>query len=145
MEIVDSSFALVMQALLQQQQILDELEAANQDLHRQLADLRAGVGISLDILGQRFSLATTELERTETLHIPTQEKAANVDRTTDDVSPSASFLEEMLLNEFASAATTQMASWQDAGSNEAETTIPPGEEEEKAALRRELTGSFLLE
>jgi len=142
MESIDSSFALVMQALLQQQQILEEMEAENQELHRQLTDLRAGIGISINILGQQFLLAGNELANIETLHMPTQIRSANVDRITDEVSPTASSLQEMLLNEFASAATTHMATWRD---EEAETQIPAGEEEEKAALRRELTGSFLLE
>jgi cell division protein FtsB len=142
MEIVDSSFALVMQGLLQQKQVLDELEAENQELHRQLADLRSGVGISIDILGQQFLLEVTEPERIETLQMPVQQKAATLDRTTDDLSPSATSLQEMILNEFASEAAKQMADW---GDEEVETKTPMNEEAEKAALRRELTGSFLLE
>jgi hypothetical protein len=142
MEIVDSSFALVMQALLQQQQILDELEAENQELHKQLADLRAGVGISIDILGRQFSLEVTEPERIETLQMPVQQKAASIDRTTDDLSPSTAFLNEMIMNEFTSEASKQMGEWRD---DKDEAKEPMNVEEEKAALRRELTGSFLLE
>src|SRR5215469_580374 len=142
MEIVDSSYALVMQALLQQQQNLEELEAENQELHRQLADLLAGVGISIEILGQRFSLVETGIERQETHQMFVQEKAARRDRTTDEFSPSTSFLQEMIMNEFTSAATNQMGIWRDEESRKKE---PTNEEEEKAVLRRELTGSFLLE
>jgi hypothetical protein len=52
-------------------------------------------------------------------------------------------LEEMLIDEFASATTSQMAAatWEGAESSKAATI----EEEEKAALRKELIGSFLLE
>ena len=113
MEIVDSSFALVMQALLQQQQNLEELEAENQELHRQLADLLAGVGISIDILGQRFSLVETGIERQVTRQMLVQEKSARIERTTDEFSPSTTFLQEMVMNEFTSAATNQMGSWRD--------------------------------
>ncbi len=142
METIDSSFALVMQALLQQKQILDELDAENQKLHRQLAVLRAGVGISIDILGQQFSLAGTDIEKKEKLQTPVLEKASKIDRTTEDLSPSSSttFLQEMTVNELASAATNQMAALRDLA-----TKSPTNEEEKKQVLRRALTGSFLLE
>lgn len=52
----------------------------------------------------------------------------------------ATFLEEMMLDEFASAATGPMAVWP--GPVKKQEAI---DEEEKAALRRELIGSFLLE
>jgi hypothetical protein len=142
MEAIDSSFALVMQALVQQKQILDELDRENQELHRQLADLRAGVGISLDILSQQFSLAVTKIERKETRQTPALEKASKGDRTTEDFSPSARSLQEMSMNEVVSAATNQMADWHDP---DPATQSSTNEEEEKAALRRQLTGSFLLE
>lgn len=144
MEAIDSSFALVMQALVQQKQILDELDRENQELHRQLADLRAGVGISLDILSQQFSLAVTNIERKETRQTPALEKASKTDRTTEDFSPtpSARSLQEMLMNEVVSAATNQMADWH---APDPATQSSTNEEEEKAALRRQLTGSFLLE
>ena|SRR6266566_5163105 len=142
METIDGSFALVMQALLQQKQILDELDAENQKLHRQLADLRAGVGISINILGQQFSLAVTGIEKKETQQTPALEKASKIDRTTEDLSPSSStaFLQEMIVNKFASAATNQMAALRESAMKS-----PTNEEEKKQVLRRELTGSFLLE
>lgn len=166
METIDKSFELVTQALLKQKQYLEELERENQELHQQLADLRAGNGISIDILGQRFLLAVTapdsETMLQATLQTPVvTHQAANVpmfevpetpapgkdlsdmDRTTEELSPSPSpaFLQEMIFDEFATAATSPMAVWR------SPTTKPPAneEEEEKAALRRELMGSFLLE
>ena len=42
METIDKSFALVTQSLLKQKQYLEELERENQELHQQLAGLRAG-------------------------------------------------------------------------------------------------------
>lgn len=141
METIDSSFALVMQALLQQKQILDELDAENQKLHRQLSILRAGVGISIDILGQQFSLAGTGIEKKETQQTPVLEKASKIDRTTEDLSPSSTAsLQEMMVNKLASATTNQMAALR-----EPATKSPTNEEEKKEVLRRALTGSFLLE
>lgn len=165
METIDKSFALVTQALLKQKQYLEELERENQELHQQLADLRAGNGISIDILGQRFLLAVTApdseaiLEATLQTPVVTHQapnvpmfevpetpapgkNLSDMDRTTEELSPSPSpaFLQEMIFDEFATAATSPMAVWH------SPTTKPPAnDEEEKAALRRELMGSFLLE
>src|SRR5438270_5168369 len=49
-------FEQIMEELLKQKQVLEDMEAENRELHRQLADLRAGRGIVIDILGQHFSL-----------------------------------------------------------------------------------------
>ena len=51
------------------------------------------------------------------------------------------FLEELLVDEFTAAATSPMHAW----INSPEKGRPPIDEDEKAALRRELSGSFLLE
>src|SRR5260370_31818670 len=51
-----SSFELLMDELLNQKRIMDELIAENHSLRRQLADLRGGRGIFLDIQGQLFAL-----------------------------------------------------------------------------------------
>ena len=152
METIDSSFALVMQALLDQRQILDELDRENQELHGQLANLRAGVGISINILGQQFLLAVADLEKVTTQQTPAvthqmtmpeipetpaPEKASDSDQPTEELplSPSTAFLQELMMNEFASAAASPTE----------RRRAPANAEEEKAALRRELTGSFLLE
>ncbi len=52
------------------------------------------------------------------------------------------FLEEIMLDEFAAAATSPMAVWTGPANKQDSALI---EEEQKAALRRELMGSFLLE
>src|SRR5690348_14918727 len=52
----DSSFELIMQEVLNQKQRMQDLIEENQDLKRQLADLREGRGILLDICGQQFAL-----------------------------------------------------------------------------------------
>jgi len=57
---------------------------------------------------------------------------------------SSSFLEEMLVDEFASAATSPIAVWNGA-ENKTTTRKLAINEEQKAVLRKELIGSFLLE
>ncbi|OLE33939.1 MAG: hypothetical protein AUG45_05915 [Ktedonobacter sp. 13_1_20CM_3_54_15] len=54
----------------------------------------------------------------------------------------STFLEDMLEDEFATAVTSQMAVWKGAKKTRKLTGI---DEEEKATLRKELIGSFLLE
>lgn len=168
-------FEQIMQELLKQQQILEDLETENKELHRQLTDLRAGRGIMLDILGQRFSLASEparaaqedapdtqgDLSSMETAAIPNISTSDTpmpsvpetpipdmdvvMDTLSEDTSPSTPtaspiFLEDMLLEEFTSAASNQMSVW--SGPISRSTEI---DEAEKAVLRRELMGSFLLE
>ncbi len=54
------------------------------------------------------------------------------------------FLEEMLIDEFAAAATSQIPAWRGSQTRKLP-TIDLIDEEEKAALRKQLMGSFLLE
>ena len=49
-------FDQIAQELRKQKQRLDNLEAENRELHQQIADLRSGQGIFVDISGVRFSL-----------------------------------------------------------------------------------------
>src|SRR6266852_3579209 len=51
-----SNFELIMQEVLKQKQLLEDLQTENDELHRQLAELREGRGIFVDILGKRFPL-----------------------------------------------------------------------------------------
>ncbi len=55
----NSSFDDILEALIQQKQVLEDLQAEHESLQQQLADLRAGKGIFLEILGTRFPLADT--------------------------------------------------------------------------------------
>ncbi len=54
-----SSFDNILEALMQQKQMLEDMQAENEALRKQLADLRAGHGIFIEILGTRIPLATT--------------------------------------------------------------------------------------
>ncbi len=179
-----SSFELIMQEVLNQKQRLEELIEENQDLKRQLADLREGRGIFLEICGKQFGLVgeavvaspqvvspsqNTPASYQETISIALNEtpmsavpetplpnhdefeQVANYpDQEIEEVreeevlqAAASTFLEDMLIDEFAAAATSPMtaAVWQGAVTRKAEAI----DEEEKAALRKELIGSFLLE
>ncbi|HKV59400.1 MAG TPA: hypothetical protein VJO32_14000 [Ktedonobacteraceae bacterium] len=52
-----SKFDSILEALIQQKQVLEDLQAENEALHQQLADLKAGHGVFLEILGTRIALA----------------------------------------------------------------------------------------
>jgi len=169
-----SSFELIMQEVLKQKQLLEDLQTENDELHRQLAELREGRGIFVDILGKRFPLvaepvsvspeaiatAEADLSLQETTAMPGEALSSSlpdtpVPATAHDASGAREdqphlatptmpvFLEEALLDEFSTAATReigQVAVWSGPITN------PPSfDEQEKENLRRELSGSFLLE
>ncbi len=164
-----NGFELIMQEVLSQQKLMDELETENRELRRQLAELREGRGIFVEIHGTRFSLnmepvvassdstptqelvPAVEQQPTSTIEIPTTPIPEASLPETEEVQeeapeegsllPSSSFLEEMLLDEFSSVATSPMAIWP----GSAKKSTPANEEEQKASLRRELVDSFLLE
>ncbi|TMD70349.1 MAG: hypothetical protein E6I91_00165 [Chloroflexi bacterium] len=193
-----SSFELLMEELLNQKRIKDELIAENQSLRRQLANLREGQGIFLEIQGQLFALDGETAFRSPQVDLTAQdssiveqatafmpvsdavEQATTVMPVSETVSETAeatgtsketpmpstdpfeqlsyspnanaeeeeapattsTFLEDMLVDEFATSATSPMAVWKGAKKTRKLTGI---DEEEKASLRKELIGSFLLE
>ena len=51
-----NGFELIMQEVITQQKLMEELEAENRELRHQIADLREGRGIVVEVLGTRFSL-----------------------------------------------------------------------------------------
>ncbi len=51
-----NSFDHIAQELFKQKQLMDQLVAENRELRQQLAELRAGRGIFVDIFGSRFAL-----------------------------------------------------------------------------------------
>jgi len=202
-----SSFELLIQEIFNQKQRMEQLIAENEDLQRQLDDLRTGRSLFLEACGERFALngerivATPQsispspaqdsptvdqptinmaLAQESTIdqptinmvlsqppasdqptvsmahnHVPVEtisetplpgadeiEQLPNDSEQSDEESaPASSFLEEMLIDEFASAATSPMSAWRGTETKK----LPPIDEDEKAVLRRELIGSFLLE
>jgi len=163
-----NGFELIMQEVLSQQKLMEELEAENRELRRQITEIREGRGIFVDVLGTRFSLnvepvvaipdsaltqelaPAVEQQPTSTIEIPTtpipEASLSETEEVQEEIPeegslvPSSSFLEEMLIDEFASAVTSPMAIW--SGSTKKST---PVDEEDKVTLRRELVDSFLLE
>jgi len=163
-----SSFEQIMEEVLRQQQLYEDSQKENTELRRQLAELREGHGIFVEILGERFPLAAklvdvspeivqADLSLQETVTITSEAVASplpetplpttefTVEEVTEDEPASASpamqgFLEEALLDEFSNASTRQMAVWSGPITNH-----PVLDEQEKETLRRELSGSFLLE
>jgi hypothetical protein len=193
-----SSFDAIAQAILKQHQVMEKLKEENRELQRQLAELRAGHGIFVEIGGQQIALSQL-IEDAEVPPTPSTEnslpEAVPVIKTEPDIAPAvvaaptavpiaateslqptdprtrtpnfpeavpvtparqedeqktpsasneqktpSSFLEEMMIDEFSSAMTSPMAVWT-GPAKQAEIT----DEEKKAALRKELMGSFLLE
>jgi len=169
-----NNFDLIMQEVFKQKQLLEDLISENDELHRQLADLREGRGIFVDIIGTRFPLIDisrvdssirtvtpeADLSLQETSEIVSESLSSSVpeipvptlksSEEDDDedlptyVSPQMStYLEEAMLDEFSALATREMgqvAVWSGPITNP-----PTFDEKEKENLRRELSGSFLLE
>ena len=166
-----SSFEQIMEEVLRQQQLYKESQKENTELRRQLAELREGHDIFVEILGERFPLAAKPVDISpkiapaaqaalalqETVAITSEAVAPplpetplptiefTVEEVTEDEPASASpamqgFLEEALLDEFSNASTKQMAVWSGPITNH-----PVFDEQEKETIRRELSGSFLLE
>jgi hypothetical protein len=169
-----SNFELIMQEVLNQKQLLEDLLSENDELHRQLAELREGRGIFVDILGKRFPLVDlsvsdspnrkatpgADLSLQETTEILSESLPSSIPETPvpalkypaeedqEDlptyITPTTStYLEEAMLDEFSAAVTremSQIAVWSGPITNP-----PTFDEKEKENLRRELSGSFLLE
>ncbi len=171
-----SNFELILQEVLKQKQLLEDLLSENDELHRQLAELREGRGIFVDILGKRFPLVdvavsdsthriakpgidlslleTTEMA-SETLPssipetpAPGVKSSVSVEEAEEDLPtyliPSMpTYLEDAMLDELSALATREMgqvAVWSGPITNP-----PTFDDKEKENLRRELSGSFLLE
>jgi hypothetical protein len=174
-----TSFEQLMVEVLNQKQYMEELLSENYELRRQLAGLRDGLGIVLEIQGQRFSLAgetaagflLAEPEEQETIFteqptttMPISEAAVGTGTpletpmpNTDDfelipyslneeeeeevLARTSSILEDMPVDESATAVTSPMAVRQGSKTRK----LASIDEEEKATLRKQLVGSFLLE
>lgn len=164
----DNYFERLGRELLQQKRHMDKLKEENRELRRQLAELREGRGIFLKIGDQRFALLangemaaqennTTQSDNKDTYSrragnsAPLSEKRAEEETLTrprgeKEPAPGEAaktkevpFLEEVMLDEFATALTNPMQS----------TTGPKEKQknpyEEQRRLRQDLQGSYILE
>jgi len=171
----DNGFDSIAQAVLKQKQMMDQLEKENRELRRQIAELRTGHGIFIEIAGERFplqgaitvpqaaSVTNTAQQNVLSSSTPSSSSEVAVPQVSEnketartlELSPiedasveekeqekEPTFLEEIMLDEFAAASTSPMAVWKGPSKKKEQEQI---NEEQKAALRRELMGSFLLE
>jgi len=83
-----------------------------------------------------------EVQPTSILPIQTEEETVQEDQVSPGAGPT--FLEEVMIDEFTSAATRPLSVWS-APQPEQETQPEATEDEELALLRRQLIGSYLLE
>lgn len=181
-----SNFDLIAQELLRQKQVMEQMEEENQELRLQIAGLREGRGIFVEIDGHRFALYSEEVASVQTpdveaipaataarvtielesepvaaqhdiaqdqteeivMHIPETPRptvdffASDEEDREQNTGPT--FLEEVMIDEFASAATSPLSVWP-APKQEPEKKPETTEDEELATLRRQLIGSYLLE
>jgi hypothetical protein len=174
----DNSFERILQEVRNEQERLQALLSENADLRRQLADLRSGRGIFVEIGDKRFALVADTIMAAEDAlpsftsflndqlsdnltifedvpdstpletSFPTTDEFASTEYAPDDsdeheLEPvgNATFLEEMLVDEFAAATTLSTPAPKSSETRK----LPPIDEVEKETLRKELVGSFLLE
>lgn len=143
MQTSDHGFEQIMSAVLEQRQVWEKLQAENRELRQQLVDLRAGRGIYLEIGNQRFELAwEANKAGAQAAEAPTGKRSQASKAPRQSPQPTSGVLEEMLLDELSSAMNNRMGPAPQAGERKATTAF---NEEQKANLRRDLAGSFLLE
>jgi hypothetical protein len=166
-----NSFDLITQELLRQRQTMEILQAENRELRQQLTDLRTGRGIFIEINGKRFALnasITSQASSVQSSSSALQEASPSVaDEPTEAISTvlpvevtervsssqnnkqaettSSTFLEEVMIGEFASAMASPLPLLQDPIKQQEEHKQERSEEEQKALLRRDLMGSYLLD
>lgn len=164
----DNYFERLGRELLQQKRLMDKLKEENRELRRQLAELREGRGIFLKIGDQRFALLANgeaaalenNMDNTDTSIKITGKSATLSEKSTaeetlqrgrEEKEPvpveaakakEVPFLEEVMLDEFASALTNPVPG--------IPTTAGPKEKqknayEEQRRLRQDLQGSYILE
>lgn len=99
-----SKFDSILEALIQQKQVLEDLQAENEALQRQLADLKAGHGVFLEILGTRIPLVVSPdthvadvVSTGNTLALTTMEETAPVRAVTPATEKDASLQETSVM------------------------------------------------
>ena len=159
MNMYENKFDPMMHELLKQKQLFEALVAENQELHRQLANLRAGRGFFLEIGGERFALDKELIgaaegsgsSRTRSVPPPMQQtgpftpvlpaSARSSPEEMEAASPQTPTSVEAVRLAQASSTVTQSLP----AVSPRQPTSSQRIEEEQASLRHELMGSFLLE
>jgi len=166
-----NSFDLITQELLGQRRTMEILQAENRELRQQLTDLRTGRGIFIEISGKRFALNASFISQASSIQSSSsvlQEASPSIAdepttaiskvlpaKAAKSVSPSqnskraetasSTFLEEVMIGEFASAMASPSTLLHDPIKQQEEHKQEKSEEEQKALLRRDLMGSYLLD
>jgi hypothetical protein len=168
----NESFDFIMQDLLKHQQTMELLQAENRELRQQLTDLRTGRGIFIEINGHRFALNASLISQASSIEssssVQQQASPAINDKLTTAISKESlseeaeevmpiqsdkqekdgdnlTFLEVAMISEFASALASPLTLLQDPIKQPEEQEQEKSEEEQKAVLRRDLMGSYLLD
>lgn len=163
-------FDQIARNIIEQKQVMEQIEEENRELRRQIAELKAGSGIFIEINGQRFAMGSGEVITTavseqadqeasveQVANVVAHEEAIEATPVATIAAPAATeeeqkaaepkkttFLEEIMIDEFATALTSPMkaiANKQGEPSEEQKNLS----EEQKAQLRRQLLGSYILE
>lgn len=157
----NNTFDLLIEELHKQHQTMLQLQAANRKLQSEITALQAGQGIFIEIDGQRIALNLPTMVQTQapTPTPPTPVAPAPntvpdtisdaptismpeipVNKTTAPETPtkqaSSSFLEDAMIDEFSSAMNSSTVIQQESKLST---------DEQKAVLRRQLMGSYILE
>jgi hypothetical protein len=155
--------------ILQMKRLMDKLQEENRELRQQITELREGRGIFIQIEDQRFALLANHEETMPTIpsaqpgnaitpvkaidngtspleKSPLEKTPAQTGLEKDPVPAEAAqvkevtFLEEVMLDEFASALTTPAPATPDTQPTQKNTG-----QDYNQRLRHELQGSYLLE
>lgn len=138
-EIEGQRFPLQIEGLLQASPLLEAQQV--QDVQNIQQDFTPPV---IPVSLSEETVAPIDEEQDSMEVIPTLElaPAEEIPPQQEEQEKAPTFLEEIMLDEFAAASTTPLSVWKGVSKKQPQPQI---DEEEKAALRRELMGSFLLE
>jgi hypothetical protein len=133
MRTYENQFDQMVQELLKQKQLYESLVLENQELHRQLANLRAGRGLFLQIGSERFALGEELVGLVEgaSTSLPESESRA-LSQTEPETEPTTAVLPASSRRE-------------EQRTHASEPTFVPSKEEERATLRHELRESLMLD
>lgn len=133
MRTYENMFDPLVQELLKQKQLYESLVLENQELHRQLAKLRAGRGLFVQIGDQRFALSEKPVGLDEATHTPLPDRSPKtLSQTEPATEPTTVILP-----------TSGRREGQ--RTDALERTTPPSRQEEQANLKQELMGSLMLD
>jgi len=140
MRTYENKFDQLVQELLKQKQVFESLVVENQELHRQLAALRAGRGLFVEIGGERFALGEELDGKGASTSSPSSESMPmNQTEPATAALPAFGRSEELGMR-VPSTTTQPLTAW-----SASKPPSPTSREEETTTLRHELMGSLILD